>query len=211
MSEANLEDIFIELAEKFDDTNSLVRVVLSGRRRNMQTVHERIDIRPVLIKESIAIQVSHSDGRQMTTKNYEAGQAPFNELLRSGYANILLEQTHQSISVRITKKGEALVHRESIEREQELAHDRTKSRLLDPSDPYLIAIGISDSQGNLKASKSDKYKQVEEFLRLLTPTLTSAIKAGHIAQPSDAKPLTIVDLGCGHAYLTFAAHQYLRS
>jgi SAM-dependent methyltransferase len=211
VSEANLEDIFIELAEKFDDTNSLVRVVLSGRRRNMQTAHERIDMRPVSIKDSIAIQVSHSDGRQMTTKNYEAGQAPFNELLRSGYANILLEQTHQSISVRITKKGEALVHRESTEREQELAHDRTKSRLLDPSDPYLIAIGISDSQGNLKASKSDKYKQVEEFLRLLTPTLTSAIKAGHIAQPSDAKPLTIVDLGCGHAYLTFAAHQYLRS
>jgi SAM-dependent methyltransferase len=211
VSEANLEDIFIELAEKFDDTKSLVRVVLSGRRRNMQTAHERIDMRPVLIKESIAIQVSHSDGRQMTTKNYEAGQAPFNELLRSGYANILLEQTHQSISVRITKKGEALVHRESTEREQELAHDRTKSRLLDPSDPYLIAIGISDSQGNLKASKSDKYRQVEEFLRLLTPTLTSAIKAGHIAQPSDAKPLTIVDLGCGHAYLTFAAHQYLRS
>jgi len=211
VSEANLEDVFIELAEKFDDTKSLVRVVLSGRRRNMQTAHERIDMRPVLIKESIAIQVSHSDGRQMTTKNYEAGQAPFNELLRSGYANILLEQTHQSISVRITKKGEALVHRESTEREQELAHDRTKSRLLDPSDPYLIAIGISDSQGNLKASKSDKYKQVEEFLRLLTPTLTSAIKAGHIAQPSDAKPLTIVDLGCGHAYLTFATHQYLRS
>ena len=211
MSEANLEDIFNELAEKFDDTNSLVRVVLSGRRRNMQTAHERIDMRPVSIKDSIAIQVSHSDGRQMTTKNYEAGQAPFNELLRSGYANILLEQTHQSISVRITKKGEALVHRESTEREQELAHDRTKSRLLDPSDPYLIAIGISDSQGNLKASKSDKYKQVEEFLRLLTPTLTGAIKAGHIAQPSDAKPLTIVDLGCGHAYLTFAAHQYLRS
>jgi 2-polyprenyl-3-methyl-5-hydroxy-6-metoxy-1,4-benzoquinol methylase len=211
VSEANLEDIFIELAEKFDDTNSLVRVVLSGRRRNMQTAHERIDMRPVSIKDSIAIQVSHSDGRQMTTKNYEAGQAPFNELLRSGYANILLEQTHQSISVRITKKGEALVHRESTEREQELAHDRSKSRLLDPSDPYLIAIGISDSQGNLKASKSDKYKQVEEFLRLLTPTLTSAIKAGHIAQPSDVKPLTIVDLGCGHAYLTIAAHQYLRS
>jgi SAM-dependent methyltransferase len=210
VSEANLEDIFNELAEKFDDTKSLVRVVLSGRRRNMQTAHERIDMRPVLIKDSIAIQVSHSDGRQMTTKNYEAGQAPFNELLRSGYANILLEQTHQSISVRITKKGEALVHRESTEREQELAHDRSKSRLLDPSDPYLIAIGISDSQGNLKASKSDKYKQVEEFLRLLTPTLTSAIKAGHISQPSDAKPLTIVDLGCGHAYLTFAAHQYLR-
>jgi SAM-dependent methyltransferase len=57
----------------------------------------------------------------------------------------------------------------------------------------------------------DKYKQVEEFLRLLMPTLTSAISAGHIHQPTESNPLTIVDLGCGHAYLTFAAHQYLRS
>jgi SAM-dependent methyltransferase len=57
----------------------------------------------------------------------------------------------------------------------------------------------------------DKYKQVEEFLRLLMPTLTAAISAGQIHQPSENDPLTIVDLGCGHAYLTFAAHQYLRS
>jgi SAM-dependent methyltransferase len=52
---------------------------------------------------------------------------------------------------------------------------------------------------------------VEEFLRLLAPTLTSAISAGHIQTPTDSAPLRIVDLGCGHAYLTFAAHQYLRS
>ena len=211
MSEANLEAIFIELAENFSKTQSLVRVVLSGRRRNMQTPHERIDMRPVLIKDAIAIQVSHSDGRQMTTKNYTPAQTPFNELARSGFANILLEQTNQSISVRITKKGEALVHRDSSKREQELSHDRSKARLLDASDPFLIAVGISDSAGNLKPSKSDKYRQVEEFLRLLAPTLTSAIKAGQIAQPTDAKPLTIVDLGCGHAYLTFATHQYLHS
>ena len=211
MSEASLEEIFIELAEKFSDTKSLVRVVLSGRRRNMQTPHERIDMRPVLIKDSIAIQVSQSDGRQMTTKNYTPEQTPLNELMRSGFANILLEQTGQTVSVRITKKGEALIHRDTTARAQELSHDRSKSRLLDSSDPYLIAIGISDKDGKVKPSKSDKYKQVEEFLRLLVPTLASAIKAGHISQPTDAQPLTIVDLGCGHAYLTFAVHQYLRS
>jgi SAM-dependent methyltransferase len=211
VSEASLEEIFIELAEKFSDTKSLVRVVLSGRRRNMQTPHERIDMRPVLIKDSIAIQVSQSDGRQMTTKNYTPEQTPLNELMRSGFANILLEQTDQTVSVRITKKGEALIHRDTTARAQELSHDRSKSRLLDSSDPYLIAIGISDKDGKVKPSKSDKYKQVEEFLRLLVPTLASAIKAGHISQPTDAQPLTIVDLGCGHAYLTFAVHQYLRS
>ena len=88
---------------------------------------------------------------------------------------------------------------------------KKKARLLDPADPFLREVGISDTSGQIKPSRSDKYRQVEEFLRLLAPTLNSAIEAGHIATPTDASPLTIVDLGCGHAYLTFAAHQYLRN
>ena len=210
MSEAKLEELFLELTNKFSDTKSLVRVVLSGRRRNMQVEHERIDIRPVLLKDDLKIQVSYSDGRQMTSKNFSATDAPFNELMRSGYANIHLETTSESISVRISKKGEPLVHREKVAKEQELAHDRSKSRLLDAADPFLIAVGISDKSGAVKPSKMDKYLQVEEFLRILMPTLNSAISAGHIHTPTDAQPLRIVDLGCGHAYLTFAAHQYLR-
>ena len=146
----------------------------------------------------------------MTTKNYLPDQTPFAALLRAGYANILVELTSGTINVRITKKGEPLVHRNSEKREQVLEHDRTKSRLLASSDPFLIAVGISDSNGTIKPSKADKYRQVEEFLRILTPSLMSAISAGHIATPTEEKPLTIADLGCGHAYLTFAAHQYLR-
>jgi SAM-dependent methyltransferase len=63
----------------------------------------------------------------------------------------------------------------------------------------------------VKPSKADKYLQVEEFLRLLVPTLNSAIEAKQIASPTTEKPLVIADLGCGNAYLTFAVHQYLRS
>lgn len=210
MAETDLEQTFSALESKFLDSQNLVRVVLSGRRRNMHTLHERVDMRPVLIKEVLHIQVSHSDGRQMTTKNYLPPQTPFAELIRSGYANILLEGTSETLNVRITKKGEALVHREKSSKEQELSHDRSKARLLDASDPFLIAVGISDAKGDVKPSKSDKYMQVEEFLRILAPTLAGAISAGHIDQPTESKPLTIVDLGCGHAYLTFAAHQYLR-
>jgi protein-tyrosine-phosphatase len=101
------------------------------------------------------------------------------------------------------------VHRAKGSFVQDLTHDRSKVRLLDPSDSFLKEVGISDSSGAIKASKQDKYRQVEEFLRLLVPTLNSAIEAGHIDKPTGDKPLTIVDLGCGHAYLTFAAHQYL--
>ena len=91
MSDQSLEETFTEFESLFAQTTSLVRVVLSGRRRNMQTPNERIDIRPVALKDGLAIQVSHSDGRQMTSKNYAPADAPFAQLLRAGYANVLLE------------------------------------------------------------------------------------------------------------------------
>jgi SAM-dependent methyltransferase len=163
----------------------------------------------VLIKGEIKYQLAQSDGRAMTTKNYSPSEFIALNLLEAGFANILLEQTTGSISIRITKKGEALVHRTNESFEVDLSHDRAKARLLDPSDPFLIEVGISDASGKVKASKNDKYLQVEEFLRLLVPSLNSALDAGHIAKPTAAAPLSIVDLGCGHAYLTFAAHQYL--
>jgi len=193
------------------DTKTLVRVVLSGRRRNMQVEHERIDIRPVEIKGSIVLQLTYNDGKATTTKNIAADKSHVLELLSSGYANITVDNVEGSTSIRVTKSGEAQVHFENKSLEQNLSHDKKKERLLDPADPFLLEVGIADHKGQIKPSKNDKYKQVEEFLRLLVPTLNAAIEAGQISKPSKDKPLSIVDLGCGHAYLTFAAHQYLRS
>ena len=197
--------------ELISDTSKLVRVVLSGRRRNMSVPFERIDIRPVSIKGRLSLQISQNDGRVTTTKNLEAKDFDAKAYLEMGYANILVEHTGGALTIRITKKGEAQVHEEKGLREQNLEHDRKKSRLLDASDPFLIEVGISDSEGRVKPTKADKYLQVEEFLRLLVPTLNSAIEAKHIAKPTTGKPLVIADLGCGSAYLTFAVHQYLRS
>ena len=207
----SLEEAFSQALLYFHKPEAIARVVLSGRRRNMQTATERIDIRPVIIKEMLNFQVSISDGRAVTTKNYPPSELPINEYIRSGYANILIEGIQESFSLRITKKDEPLISITAGTGVIDLSHDKKKERLLDAADPFLREVGISDASGQIKPSKSDKYRQVEEFLRLLAPTLTSAIEAGQIDKPSALTPLTIVDLGCGHAYLTFAAHQYLRS
>jgi hypothetical protein len=207
--DSTLAAALADVVAGLEKSDSFVRLVLSGRRRNMQTPAERIDVKPALIKGEVKYQVMQSDGREMTTKNYSPAEFLALNLLDSGFANILLEQQVGSISVRITKKGDALVHRTKESFEVDLSHDRSKARLLDANDPFLIEVGISDKSGKVKAGKNDKYLQVEEFLRLLAPSLTSAISAGHIAKPTPEKPLSIVDLGCGHAYLTFAAHQYL--
>ena len=191
------------------ESATFVRAVLSGRRRNMQVDFERIDIRQVEIKGVRHLQLMQNDGRVTTTKNLLPKQIAIDDLLESGYANIMVESTHEAYSIRITKSGDAQVHIEKRQLEQNFAHDKKKNRLLDSSDPFLREVGIADANGQIKPSRQDKYKQVEEFLRLLSPTLNAAIDAGQIHKPSLENPLRITDLGCGHAYLTFAAHQYL--
>jgi SAM-dependent methyltransferase len=205
----NLEDGLSKACEQILDTSTFVRAVLSGRRRNMQVDFERIDIRLVEIKGQFNFQLMQNDGRATTTKNITPDRTVVQELLDSGYANIMVESISQVYSIRITKSGDAQVHIEKRESQQVLSHDKKKDRLLDSSDPFLLEVGIADAKGVVKPSRQDKYKQVEEFLRILSPALNAAIAAGHIQKPTAKAPLNIVDLGCGHAYLTFAAHQFL--
>ena len=204
-----LEEAFAEAASKILDTSTFVRAVLSGRRRNMSVDFERIDIRLVEIKEVLHLQLMQNDGRATTTKNLLPSALEVDQLLQSGYANVMVESTHEAYSIRVTKSGDAQVHTEKRQSEQKLAHDKKKDRLLDSNDPFLREVGIADAKGVIKPSRQDKYKQVEEFLRLLSPALNAAIDAGQIHKPTKENPLRITDLGCGHAYLTFAAHQFL--
>ncbi len=209
--ETSAEGLISDVALQILKLDELVRVVLSGARKGAKPSFERIDIRPVLLKEIPHYQVLSNDGRQTTTKNYLAGELKIDALLNQGYANILVEHLTGSIAIQYSKKDKAIVHRSTGSNTPELTHDRVKARLLKSSDPFLIEVGISDSKGVIKPSRQDKYKQVEEFLRLLWPTLTSAIDSGHIEKPSQEQPLKIVDLGSGSAYLTFAVHQFLTS
>ena len=203
------EEAFQEAASKILDTATFVRAVLSGRRRNMSVEFERIDIRPVEIKGVLNLQLMQSDGRTTTAKNLLPSAIEVDQLLNSGYANIMVESTFEAYSIRVTKSGDAQVHTEKRALEQNLSHDKKKDRLLDATDPFLREVGIADAKGVIKPSRHDKYKQVEEFLRLLSPALNAAIDAGQIHKPTADNPLRITDLGCGHAYLTFAAHQFL--
>ena len=178
-----------------------VRAVLSGRRRNMQTEFERIDIKPVLIKEELKWQIISSDGKKDITKNVEI-DFDFTHLFSSGYANLVVDTQTESYQVRISKKDEALVSVSKVNLSRDLSHDRQKQRILAESNQVFKALDMSDLLGRIKPSKMDKYKQVDEFLRLISQTLDT--------QDLKQDEISVVDLGCGHAYLTFAVGEFLK-
>jgi len=197
-----LSRAFAELEEHIKAPD-FVRAVLSGRRRNLTPTAERIDIKPVLLKGEEKLQIQSTDGRQVTTKNLSAHEIDFAELLGQGFANLLAESTSESYAVRISKKDEALVTTGRVKLERDLTHDRQKQRLLPEDNRIFALLGMHDGHKRIKPSKMDKYRQVEEFLRLLKPTLDNEVGA--------QSEISIVDLGCGHAYLTFAVQEYLNS
>jgi hypothetical protein len=158
--------------------------------------------------------VTAYDDTQAHTSNHPVGEdarQAVDDLLDEPFGNWHVDTTTQSHQVRVTKKLEALLH--STDRDEavdvERDHDRDKGRLLPEDDPVFVALGLSDHEGRMKPSRQGKYRQVEEFLRILDASIAEAIARGHLRTPTDTDPLRIADLGCGNAYLTFAAHRFL--
>ncbi|GAA0395290.1 hypothetical protein GCM10009541_42970 [Micromonospora gifhornensis] len=221
----------------------------------------RAELRPVALKVGSRLQIVTSDGARPYTRNVAPGpesDSAIEALLAEPFGNWHVETIDLTLQLRVTKSGEAQVHRKrtappvqadgdqpaaqqqaatttqhqqtgtthgqqpagTTERQQQAAsttqrqqqagaterqqqesasqqpavavpggHDRAKAYLLDPGDPIFAEIGGSAA----------KRRQVDAFLRALAATLPGELTG----------PLRVVDLGCGNAYLTFAAYRYL--
>src|SRR4051794_31535387 len=216
------------------DSETLVRAVGSGRRKGSAPPRwRRVELRYVDLKAGLHLQVTGYDETQAHTSNHALGDSArdvVDSLLDEPFGNWHVETTREAHQLRVTKKGEAMVHtaprrgldgldqRDGLDERDgpdgpdgrdDHRHDRAKPRLLPQDDPVLAALGFLDQHGRIKPSRQAKYRQVEEFLRDLAPVVDDAIGSGRIPAPTSARPLQVVDLGCGNAYLTFAAHRFL--
>ena len=202
------------------DADSLVRALASGRRKGGPAPAvqgrevRRVEVRVVDLKAGRHLQVTAYDATQAHTTNHALGEdarAVVDALLAEPFANWHVDTTDATHQLRVTKKGAPLLHTSARTGSVEVSrdHDRAKDRLLAEDDPVLVALGISDAQGRVKPTRQAKYRQVEEFVRLLDASLGEALEQGHVRTPTPDDPLRIVDLGCGNAYLTFAAHRFL--
>jgi len=178
------------------DADHLVRAVAAGRRRGAQPSCQRATLRPVDLKDGRRLQVVTDDGQGPRTRNEAYGDtgaaAAVDALLAEPFGNWHVQTTTETVQLRVTKKGEAQVHRAAAANAQHTEHDRAKPHLIDPGDPLFTVLGAGAS----------KRRQVDAFLHMLAGVVEDAQLPRHRA-------LRVVDLGCGNAYLTFAAYRYL--
>jgi SAM-dependent methyltransferase len=209
----SLDDARSVVGGLLGDDAALVRATFSGRQRNATVPFRRAELRYVDLKSGRRLQVTTYDETQAFTRNVDLGAAADEilELLCAGYANWHVETTHETVQVRVTKKGRPLLSRTSrgAEVEPNRDHDRAKSRRLSSADPVFDVLGIATSDGRVKPSRVAKFRQVQDFLAALDPVLPDLVSGVAPEGLSQARPLRVVDLGCGNAYLTFAALRYL--
>ncbi len=183
-----------------DGFMKLVQVV----RRNGKTF--KIALRPVEISGEKKYQAEMTDEGQVQVKNLTANAAAegLEEIIaQRGARDLHLMTASGDLHVRVTKKGHVLVSRsaEMTRVAKVEPHDRVKNLPLTRFDSaaLLRAIGIADGEGRIRASMRGKYDQVNEFLKVVEETVEAGTKG----------PFTVVDCGCGKAYLTFALYFYL--
>ncbi len=207
LKEATSEQYKLLVRNVILDEQRFQRAVFSGQRHAQIVPWRKVVARPVRIRDRRNVQFSYHDQTQDITKNYSGAEveARVGELLALPFKSIHLQTTEQEIQVQISKKGKVLVHQHALPGSATLTsleHDRQKELLLpqDRPDPFLIAVGIMTQDGRVKASMRRKFRQVNEFLRLM-------VEAG--IRDTGCSPLHIIDCGCGNAYLTWAVYHYL--
>lgn len=193
------------------DEDAFIKATFSGRRRGHVPPWVKVVLRPVLIKDGRHIQFSYFEQAKNITRNYAGPilEDRLEQLLELPFKSIQVQTTGGNFQVQITKKGRAIIHHHRPAGppvELDLAHDRRKNYPLPAGqpDPFLQAIGVMTQSGQIKASRQRKFRQINEFLRLIEQT-------GQLDEfnASATDPLQVVDLGCGSADLTFATYHYL--
>lgn len=186
--------------------DGFMKIVQSVRRGGEQF---KIAIRPVEIGGERRYQAEMNDAGQVSVKNFDAdGIADgLEELIaQKGARDLHLMTAKGDLHIRVTKKGRALVSRSAeMNRSVDLRpHDRVKNLPLTAFDSgaFLKAASLADGEGRVRASMRGKYDQVNEFLKVVADVLKGfALREG--------ETFTVVDCGCGKAYLTVALYLYL--
>ena len=185
-----------------------LRLTLSNAPSQPPPPATKIVLRPVAVKGERLIQFAFA-GETHTTRNLPLADAvrELDALIGHPFRQVHAQTASHDLLVRITRKGAVLMKRTKPSlagTATALGHDRTKSYPLpiDAPDPFLQAIGVMDENGRVQPGRHAKFRQINEFIRVIEQVLPAL--APH------PQPLRILDCGCGSAYLTFAAFYYLQ-
>lgn len=195
-------EIFLEQLQTAFQENTLVKLTLSkttkaaGDLKNLYAKKAIIRKIPML---SFTLRYETRD----ETKNFEwaAAKAFIEEHIAKNFHIATLLTTQEDLVW--TQKGDKLQRSKASKVvAPQAAHNKEKQYAIAEDAPFLQYLDISSSNGKVYAQAQDKYRQINKYVEIMD-TYFDKLKTEN--------GLSIVDMGCGKGYLTFALFEHWKN
>lgn len=165
---------------------------------------QKVLVRLIETKKGTRLFVQSKYTQRDIVKNYPVDQGieHIAGSLKTGFRNGHLFTSENDLQLDIGKRSSRLnIGRPTFTKTDDEQHDRAKHYLVDQNAYYLKALGITTDSGQVRASSRDKWKQINKFVEVLDGLFRGSKLAEKTA-------ISIVDMGSGKGYLTFAAYDH---
>ena len=194
---------YLNLVCESAEQRSLVKITLS-KPANKHDDLRNIYVKPVLIKDRRLYAFTYHYERRDEVKNYDASQMIdiLREMLPTRFLNAVLFTVNEDVTLLVSSKGKATIQTKKVQecREQNLEHDKQKSRLVNPANPWWYQLGLTTREGKVTADMQHKFKQIYKYAEIVE-SLVKPMKFDGTVH--------IADMGAGKGYLTFALYELL--
>ena len=198
----------ISLTERLSESlenNTLIKLTLSNKRTKGEDLNN-VFVKPVVIKNETLLSFVYRHTTKDVTKNFgiEEAAEEIARLLTDQFFNADLFTSESDFSLLSNKKGNSkLLKKPASSTEIPLfSHDKIKRRFIQPEgNIYLRDLGVLTAEFKVRADMQDKFKQINKYVEIIDGILKNAEKS---------ETLSVVDMGSGKGYLTFALYDYLK-
>jgi SAM-dependent methyltransferase len=201
------EQFFAVLDESLDG-GTFIKLTLA-KYRGIEEGLKNVYVRPVELKSGPRLSFLYRYQTRDVVKNHtrEDGARFVREMLWGGWASGHLFTSKKDLRLEITRRGEARLtsHAPMLSAPLTTGHERQKRRLFDMTDSlYLRELGVTNERGVVRPAMSDKFRQINKFVETVAGLYNSSPLKGR-------EGLSLVDVGSGKGYLTFALYDYLNN
>ena len=186
------------------ENNTFIKLTLSNKRNKADDLNN-LFVKPAVIKGETLFSFVYRHSTKDVTKNFGVEEATeeIAGLLTDHFFNADLFTSEADFSLLSNKRGNSkLLKKQASSTEIPVfSHDKIKRRFIQPEgNIYLRDLGVLTSDFKVKADMQDKFKQINKYVEIIDGILKNAEKS---------EALSVVDMGSGKGYLTFALYDYL--
>ncbi len=199
-----------QFASSFSDSlreDTFVKMTLGNYKGDDKHL-QKLLVRLIKTKKGVRLFFLYKYDTRDTAKNYsfQEGTNLIKRFLGSDFFAGHLFTTESNFQLDIGKKGRSRLNvgKPTFRDKPDLSHDRKKAHLIDPKSFYLMALGITNDRGDVRAKQQDKWKQINKFVETLGSLFDQS-------QLKNRDAIDIVDMGSGKGYLTFATYDFFKN